>query len=94
MLASSAGNSIGAFPGQNKRADMLSDGKWGLCDLMVNELPLDLAKSYRPHLHPIYHHSAYPLIYFAPELPAEEAILVSGRAFVRFYNCSRACTKY
>ena len=26
-LASSAGNSIGAFPGQNKRADMLSDGK-------------------------------------------------------------------
>ena len=37
-LASSAGNSIRAFPGQNKRADMLSDGKWGLCDLMmVNE---------------------------------------------------------
>ena len=27
ILASSAGNSIGAFPGQNKRADMLSDGK-------------------------------------------------------------------
>ena len=25
-LASSAGNSIGAFSGQNKRADMLSDG--------------------------------------------------------------------
>ena len=29
-LASSAGNSIGAFSGQNKRADMLSDGKWGV----------------------------------------------------------------
>ena len=27
MIASSAGNSIGAFPGQNKRADMLSDRK-------------------------------------------------------------------
>ena len=26
-LASSAGNSYGVFPGQNKRADMLSDGK-------------------------------------------------------------------
>ena len=30
LVASSAGNSIGAFPGQNKRADMLSDGKWGV----------------------------------------------------------------
>ena len=33
-LASSADNSIAAFPGQNKRADMLSDGKWsvnGVC---------------------------------------------------------------
>ena len=28
-LAFSAGNSIGAFPGQNKRADILSDSKWG-----------------------------------------------------------------
>ena len=30
---------------------------------------LDLAKSHRPHLHSIYHHSAYPLVYFAPEMP-------------------------
>ena len=33
-LVSSAGNSFGAFPGQNKRAYMLSDGNWsvnGVC---------------------------------------------------------------
>ena len=41
--------------------------------------PLDLAKSYGPHLHLIYHHSTYPLVLmFCPgnapiELPAEEA---------------------
>ena len=35
---------------------------WGLWSL-------NLAKSYRPHLHLIYHHSAYPLVYFAPEMP-------------------------
>ena len=43
--------------------------------MMVNETKgkagmRDLAKSHRPH----YHHSAYPLVYFAPEMPESSCL--------------------
>ena len=44
-LASSAGNSIGAFRVQNKRAYMLSDGKWvvnGVCMTCPGNAPIEL----------------------------------------------------
>ena len=69
---------IGAFPGQNKRADMLSDGKCGLCQLVprsarrLTRFRQVIQTPFTPHLPSL---SNFVLGNAPKELPAEEATI-------------------